>query len=286
MNSTEIEIEEVPHTSWSEIDTARHCLRKHHLRYKGDRWQLKEDAEPLRRGSSGHKLMELLYDLDFTGTPIERSKRVDGRIKELAAEADPDAERLEWMFQGYWQAYGYGDPMWSEHVEAAELEFLVPLPDVGLGPLNLKGIIDLVVWINNKLWVVDHKFSSRPIKPVDTEMADQWTLYCWALRQLGYPVFGSIHNYVKTEKLKRKMTMEERFQRIPIHRSDRELESVAAEATVQAHLAKMDNGAPRSPGEFCVRRCDFLDVCIADRRYGPEMAENVLQVTHKPREDR
>lgn len=267
------------YTSWSEIDTARQCLRKHHLRYKRD---LVDRVTPpaLDRGTRWHTLLEELYKTGDPEAPVQQ-------LRTWTDEQDGDPNELElltWMLDGYYDKWGLGDPQFSDGAVAVELEFEVELPQIGAGPLVLKGVVDLLVEIWGKLWVVDHKSGKTKPKDRSLEMADQWTLYVWAMQQEGYDVFGSIHSYAKTERLKRDMSLEERFARKPIHRTDREVEAVAREAAIQAWQARIDNGAPRSPGDHCSYRCGYLDVCIADRRYGEGMAENILQIKHQPKE--
>lgn len=274
------EVDREQRTSWSEIDTIRHCLHKHYLKYK-EGWVEKVSHPAAALGTNWHTLMEVLYVSKDPDLPCQL-------LAEWESE-NPGAEwvaTLQWMLEGYYEKWGYGDPVWVNATRFIELEFLLLLPDVGFGDLWLKGFIDLgIEWNDNGLWVVDHKSAQRPPQKRDLELADQWTLYVWALRQLGYKVVGSFHNYARTEKLVRKMSLDERFSRIPIDRTDREVEAVVREATIQAHLGKMDNGAPRSPGEMCFRRCGFSEVCIADRKYGPTLATNILQITNKKRDD-
>lgn len=268
------------HTSWSEIDTIRHCLRKHHYRYK-DRWESTGDAGPKELGIAWHTLMETLYTTGEASAPVELLRQW--------TDEDPGSEQnetLAWMLAGYYEAWGLGDPLWQENVELVEVEIKVDLPDIGMGPLQLLGYVDLCVGLWNNLWVIDHKSGKYAPNPRELEMADQWTLYVWALREMGYNIFGSIHNYARTDKLVRPMTLEERFGRIPIHRTEREVEQVVLEATIDAWRGKIDNGAPRAPGEMCFRRCDFFDACVADRRYGTEMAVHIIERNHQPKEER
>ncbi len=256
------------HTSWSEIDTYRQCAFKHHARYKLDR-QSTRPSRALTIGKMWHKLLELLYQ---TGDPAEPL----AELKIWKAEEKEHTDLLVWMLEGYFSQYGVGDPFWVANVEAVELEFLLPLPDIGWGELDFKGSIDLLVWIDGRLWVVDHKTGGDKPRLKELELADQWTLYTWAARELGYEVFGSIHSYTKTRRLKREQPLDERFERFPIHRTDQECARVLREATIQAWAAKSDNGAPRSPGDHCFYRCDFIDVCIASRRFNDDMALHIL----------
>lgn len=268
------------HTSWSEIDTIRHCLRKHHYRYK-DRWVSTRPAGPRDLGIRWHKLMELLYTTGEADAPVKQ-------LREWTEEepGSDEIETLTWMLTGYYEAYGLGDPLWVAGTAFVEVKVEVELPDIGYGPLLFTGFVDLGVDLWRKLWVVDHKSGVHAAAERDLEMADQWTLYTWALREMGYDIFGSIHNYARTDKLVREMTLQERFARTPIHRSEREVQQVVFEATVDAWRGKIDNGAPRAPGEYCFRRCDFFDACVADRRYSTEMAVSIIQRDHKQDEEK
>ena len=227
--------------------------------------------------------MEELYRTGEASGPIDR-------LREWTDHEEFDQEEIDlqtWMLDGYFDKWGFGDPQFVNGAVETEFEALVDLPDVGMGPLKLMVIVDLLVEQFGKLWVVDHKSGGAYGKPKPTalEMADQWTLYVWAMRQLGYEVFGSLHNFATTKKLQRTMTLDERFYRTPIHRTERECEQVVREFTIQAWAARVENGAPRSPGDHCIYRCGFFDHCVADRRYGGRLADNILTIKHRQREE-
>lgn len=262
------------HTSWSEIDTARQCLMKHHLHYK-ERYREKGESPALVTGNRWHSLMQELYTTGEAMAPVDMLKewRKEGQSNELI-------DQLTWMLHGYYQQWGTGDPLWQKKAVLIEERFEVELPDIGFGELTLVFVLDLLVELMGRLWLVDHKSGKYAANGRDLEMADQWTLYVWALRQKGIEVFGSVHNYARTDKLVRDMTLKERFARTPIHRTPLEVESVARESTVLAWLAKGENGAPRSPSDACFRRCGFFDVCVSDRRYGERIASDILQIRH------
>jgi hypothetical protein len=227
----------------------------------------------------------MLEGLYKTGDQFAPSYRLQGMVDELEYE---DIELLTWMLRGYYKAYGDGDPDWCRNVVLVEEPMEVELPDVGYGPLTLRFVVDLVVELWGNLWIVDHKTSGRLPRRNDDAMADQWTLYVWGLRQHGYEIFGSIHNFARTEKLKsRPMALEERFFRTPIDRTAHEVQQVVAEATVQAWQAKLGlPGNPRSPGEHCWRRCSFEEACIAGRKWGDGMEHSVLLLKHRQTERR
>lgn len=264
------------HVSWSEVDTARQCLQKHHLTYR-EGWEEKTTPQALHRGITWHALLEALYNSGEPEAPYEK-------LIELLDTNETDyetGELMKWMLDGYYVAYGEGDPAWINNVVLVEHEINFALPDVGYGPMNLTGYVDLVVELMGRLWLVDHKSGKNKPRANSLELADQWTIYVAALREEGYDIFGSIHSYAKTDRLKRIQTPEERFIRTPIQRTDHEVKKVIEEVTVQAWQAKLGlQGNPRSPGDHCGYRCSFLDSCIAARKWGPELEYNVLRSRH------
>lgn len=279
----------IVHTSWSEIDTARQCLHKHHLKYR-EGWEARDPHPAGHLGTCWHSMLGELY---MTGDPdapgVDLVQMVDN-----AVVTREQGQLLAWMLDGYERMWGKGDTAWRGKVVLVEEELRVDLPDVGYGPLELVAVIDLVVEIMGRLWIVDHKTSARFPRKDSVYLADQWTLYCWVLKQHGYNVFGSVHNFARTERLKRHAEdldqlseadvlaeLRERYCRIQIERTDLEIESVVADATVQAWQAKLGlPNNPRSPGEHCYRRCSFEEACIAGRKWGDNMETNVLLSRH------
>lgn len=285
--------------SWSEIDTARQCPYKHRLSYV-ERWRSPRVGPALARGTSWHTAMEMWYDRS-RGSLEERYQQVRSYFN----QDKPEQERGEhddllwWMFDGYQRHYG-DDPDWK--ILAIELPFQValryPKKDGTLGkrsPIHLKGKIDLLVLWNGRLWIVDHK-TGRNL-PQDKELAldDQFGLYTWALRELGRPVFGSLHNAVRTFKPKPdnrpenadglKLNKdgsvssnqppgtlpEDRFKRTLLNRTDQELTTIAAEAFETLHGIYYRGNKERHPNsDTCKWRCDYLEVCLGGRKGGNE----------------
>lgn len=281
--------------SWSELDTARQCPHKHNLAYRR-RWRTERTSPALSRGTSWHQGMEVWYD-----RRLDVETRIQ-TIRELYGQTLPEQERgpeddlLWWMFEGYSDHYGQ-DQQWK--IVAVELPFLVPLrtvrPDGTLGRRSriwLKGKIDLVVLHLGRLWIVDHKTCAN--LPNDKELAldDQFGLYTWALRELGRPVFGSLHNAVRTKRpnpndtrpvdaqgrrlnkdgtVSRNQpagsTPEDRFKRTLLYRTDAELNTIAAEAYRTLHGIYFRGNDERHPNtDTCKWRCDYLEACLGSRK--------------------
>lgn len=288
--------------SWSEIDTARQCPHKHTLSYQ-ERWRSSTTRPALERGTSWHTAMEVWYDRRSEPDPEQRKLLVRSYLNQdrTPEERGQHDDLLWWMFEGYVDHYGED---WPWKVVAIELPFQVqlryPKADGTLGkrsPIALKGKIDLLVLWEGRLWVIDHKTCAR--LPTDKELAldDQFGLYSWALRELGRNVFGSLHNAVRTKmpapddrpedaqgrKLNKDGTVsknqpagstpEERFKRTLLHRTDRELDTVAAEAFETLHGIYYRGNRERHPNsDTCKWRCDYLEACLGGRKGQDERA--------------
>lgn len=248
--------------SWSEINTARACLHQHDLGYK-QRWSSTQTSHALKVGNWWHLLMECWY--------TERAESavwalLDGLASEMNEE---QADILHWMLTGYLEYWG-ADKQWK--ILAVEHPFAVSLPPTANGQVfALKGFIDLIVQdLKGRVWIIDHKSSSRKPQGKLLDVDDQFALYAWAYAQEGTVVAGTIHNFAQTKpnKDRSKQTLEARFARTPMARTPKEMQAAAQDAAEWAEIAWTERAeSPRSPDpERCQYRCDFTDVCIAGRR--------------------
>jgi hypothetical protein len=267
--------------SWSEIDTGRQCPFKHHLAWK-ERWTPPEVSRPLATGQLWHQVLEAHY------TAIDAQEK---RNKKLATKhpsktqlftlsREPVANLLhnggdagmrqtdeqqtvEWMYDGYTSQWGL-DPDWT--IIAVEHEAEVQMS----GRFWLKMKIDLIISDGQgRLWLIDHKSGQNLPKEKDLAFDDQFGLYTWGMRRLGHPVFGAIYNAARTQRnVSVPQPLDSRFQRILMHRTDHELDTIAFEAlqTVQ-RLYSPRNAAERHPSpDMCKWRCPFTEACLAGRK--------------------
>lgn len=288
---------------------------KHDLSYV-ERWSKPPRAGgALNRGILWHEVLEEHYKVlastqgaTAADKPTAPAKTRLAQAKQAAAKvlfeaeqeagsnstALEDVELIAWMYEGYCQQYGVDEEWW---IAATEHNAQVRLPNE-LGKRSryaLKLKIDLVVGIRGatlnrqtgkrplRLWVVDHKSGKDLPKDKDFDFMDQFTLYTWALRQLGRNVFGQLYSAartfrsVKDKEGKAVDPLESRFSRTPMHRTDAELTRVAIEAyqTIstrykqQVALDKIGGEPDRHTNEqTCGWRCDFTDPCLHGRKGG------------------
>ena len=263
--------------SWSELDALKQCPLKHHLAYE-ERWTGPETSKALAIGSLFHKVMEAFYsERKYEQEDTPPGEWLGETPHEIIAKYDGNpeyAETVAWMFEGYVENYG-DDKLWR--VLGIEKQLMVPLPNRAgrKSKITLKGKVDLLIKDNSAgggLWVVDHKTFSRPYQDKDLEFDDQFGLYIWGLRREGTNVRGVIHNGVRTSKLKREMTPEERFKRTYTVRTDVELENIAREAYewFQKKPEHGPDGLPRrsTNSDTCGWRCSFTEACLMSRKGG------------------
>lgn len=263
--------------SWSEIDTFRQCPHKHDLTYK-QRWTGPTTSPSLKKGSLWHKVLEGHYRslMERPGDLVSAQREAEKWLIEWESEfggQDKDvdiADLVWWMYQGYVDKYG-ADENWE--IRGVEQKLEVPLLTKSgqKSRFTLKMQIDLIVRVRsmkNRLFIVDHKSGAELPKKKNLDMADQFAFYLWGMRQLGYEAFGAMWNGARTKRLVRSMTLDERFDRPLLARTDQELSTIAAEAYATARSMYRSGVKPeRHPdADTCDWKCSFTDACLLGRK--------------------
>lgn len=280
----------------SELDVMRQCPLRHQLLY-GERWTkpIRDESHPLAFGTLWHTIMDGHYRaIQYAQASAHREFRrwqafdrvsallvartyVNGVLAEIA---DPEvAELLAWMYQGHLDRYEL-DEQWQ--IMAVEFNAQTALPGPIDSPIQfrIKMKIDLLVKEQGRIWIIDHKSCKNLPKKIEMDLDDQFGLYHWGMSQLGYSVFGMYHSAARKERLKREMTLDERFLRSPMTRGRTELDRIAMEAWQTAHeryrgiqevtdmkRKGIDIESPRHPQPIqCGWKCDFTEACIAGRK--------------------
>jgi len=127
---------------------------------------------------------------------------------------------------------------------------------------------------------VDHKSGADLPSERELDLDDQFGLYTWGLRKLGVAVFGSIYSAARTRQTIEPKTLEERFSRTRLYRTDQELETLAREAwaTARAFYRYRVGQEPRAPdSDRCRWRCPFTEPCLLGRKAGPGAERRFLE---------
>jgi len=289
--------------SYSELDTYRQCPLKHFLGYR-ERWSRPvSDESPLSRGILWHVVMEEHYGVikDYSeahgGRAIKEEEYQDVLIScweavfphlhdPVTGNQSADQELIQWMYEGYVEKYGV-DPDWEILAIEYPFEVALDMPDGNPSPYYLKGKIDLIVRnrVNNSVWIIDHKSGKDLPTQMALEIDDQFGLYGWATRKLGYRIMGLMHNAARTQrnqgdmpgadlskKTLKKQTLEERMHRTLLNRSDHELRNLADDAyAVAVNIYPELVGRERLPlysspdARSCGWKCDFKEAHLIAR---------------------
>lgn len=281
----------------SEVQDFRQCPLKHKLRWR-DGWYLPTGhAEADRKSAIGtqwHSILACHYKLiqecqqDGREVDPERiGKMVGKHIGALATALDLDDERvalLTWMYEGYIKRWGL-DPDWE--IVNIEQTLVTPIFDPETGERTrfmLRWTADLVVRVRSldgRIAIIDNKTveSQGAWGRGDVDLDDQLGLYQrgWSRRYVADPAIYSLLNQVRRDRLKRPMTLTERFMRPHSSRTPAELDEI--EADLVADLERMHSESNlRRPSSHpnpkqCAWKCDFKEAHIALRRSGGDWDE-------------
>jgi hypothetical protein len=233
----------------------------------------------LSRGKVWHSCLEAHYKQKTTtlsGGGLSQTVDPADIISQSDVSED-EQELLLWMWDGYLERYK-DDGQWEVLQVEQRVEEWLRLPNGHRSTFKLKGFVDLLVRDHSAgggLWIVDHKTCRELPKQRALDFDDQMGLYTLLLRRQGLDIRGAIYNACRSNKLKRPMSLDERFQRSLTTRTDTELEVIAQEALTTYKSAygvgqRVKAGGslpPRSPDpDRCGWRCPFTEACLMSRK--------------------
>lgn len=237
------------------------------------------------RDSDARKQPRDLADARFRGSQrLSEYRRGEGH-EHIDSEM---IEQLRWMYQGYIERWGI-DAEFDRFLVIDERRVVPLLTHRGVRVL-LQVTADLIGHHAkfDKWLLLDHKTASqrdaaKEVVAKENQLDSQRALYTACYRHYGpkkgrIPIFGAYHNVIRTDKLKRDMTMEERFARTPVFYSDIELHNVWAEAKVIARKAVEislgigDIYSSPNPTE-CGWKCPWVQPHLTSRATGRDVVE-------------
>lgn len=288
---------------YSALATLTDCQLKFKLTYASG--LVSPPGKNLVRGSAFHELMQGHYeafrDADNAHEPrdlAQARKRgaqhlMQYRRGEGAEHLDDEMiEQLRWMYAGYVERWGTDEEL--DRFVVIDEKRVVPLLTTRGVKVFLQTTADLVC--HHKAWdrwlLLDHKTetgrdASKEAFSKENQLDPQRPLYAASFSLFGpkksrIPIFGAYHNTVRADKLKRDMTMEERFGRSPVFYNEKELLAVWEDAKTVARRAveiTLDVGAPvySSPDPMsCGWKCPFIQVHLTSRSTGRDPVQVAL----------
>lgn len=283
----------------SEIDTIRQCPLKHKILYH-ERWtKPASESHPLGFGTLWHTTLDAHYQVVHRAQAYAQAElggwwaydrsetRVAAKLAAynviMSAGDEEVRDLLRWMYDGHLEHYGL-DPQWQIIAVEFPAEVVLPEPEGFNADLSfsLKMKIDMIVKVDGRIVVVDHKSCKNLPGKLDLDFDDQFGLYAWGMQRLGYDVHSLIYSAARKTKLKTKEApLEERFSRPTLIRGNRELAKIAMEAWQTAYSAYRDlfelqefkrksgidiEPARRPQPSQCGWKCDFTNACIMGRK--------------------
>lgn len=277
--------------TYSELDAYRQCPLKWALAYQ-QRWS-KEAVEggALSRGTLWHQVMEVHYTAIAKarrredGTWLARPKpSIEAAILQAAqaavfnsgllgigAEQSEQQELVQWMYAGYVNCYGIDRDWEILAIETPGVAWLLTERG-GRSRFRLAYKFDLTIFDHSdrQYKIVDHKSAKDFSRPAEIDIDDQFALYWWAEEQQKRrrKYVCVIRSDARTQRNKSPMRMEDRFRRIPTHRTPHERSNIALDAYRAATAAYASQSRVYSSPDprQCGWKCDFLAVHLAMRK--------------------
>lgn len=287
---------------YSELATLTDCQLKHKLSYASGL-----STPPSKRlvlGSAYHALMQGHYeafrdaDTQKRGRDLKLARQSAGhrlneyRRGEGAEHIDEEMlEQLRWMYAGYIERWG--DDRDFDRFLIIDEKRVVPLLTWKGIKVFLQTTADLIA--HHRSWdrwlLMDHKTASgrdasKDVVAKENQLDAQRGIYAASFSLYGpkkgrIPIFGAYHNTVRTDKLKREMTMDERFARSPVFYNQGELERIWEEAKTVARKAveiRLGIGSIYASPDptVCSWKCPYVQVHLTARATGRDPVQVAL----------
>lgn len=196
--------------TYSALNTFRNCPRKYKHRYV-DHLQPRERPESLAFGHVIHEALEEWYSKPPSVGALDHRllgvlDLIDSRFPER--HGYPRQKHLWCLARAMMEGYASQYPAEDFEVVEVEKEFQCEIrnPDTGRRSqtFTIAGKVDGIVRTYDGIYLLEHKTASTITSSyldrlwTDTQIA----LYCFYLRELGYPIIGVIYNVLLKSRLK------------------------------------------------------------------------------------
>lgn len=176
-------------------------------------------------------------------------------------------------------------------VLATERHFVVELVTPKGRPYRIQGYFDMLIEMDGKLWIVDHKTTgSGTFWSVKKLLKDsQMTTYILGLREQGYNVFGCVVNQLNTYDYAKfeQEPMEKLFRRERVYRTDAQIKNLAKTISkvVDEMYDKQESGEYRKSNRYDCDKCPYFTPCLYDDKgmsMAPELAASFRKRDPRP----
>jgi hypothetical protein len=259
--------------TFSEIDTWMRCEQKHSYAYERKLEPI-ATARALSRGTMVHECVEAFWrGKDFDDIAIH--------IDHWDTEDEEERSLVRWLMERYCKRYTAD--------RAATTLVVSEFPwRIELDGFALAGWIDRLIVREGKLWLVETKTMGQWDRINNLSMDPQLSIYYWALRELGFDVWGAEYDAIYTYRWKREeRPVESSFAIVRLDRDETQIAKFVEDAReVCKRIAKASRrSGPRKYdrvkhivqfGPMACSNCPFRDPCQESLRGYLEEEELLL----------
>lgn len=283
---------DIPTVSFSQLQSWDRCEFQWHLGYSLG-FKSPEKKRGLEIGSMGHACLADYYTLLMEeGMPA--SVWIETRLPAISTEWVENVDEasdltnialVSWVVRRYMESVDLRDQ--GHKVLSVEEHFLLPQVTPKGRDYMIQGYTDLTTLDpQGRLYLWDHKFTSKFWSPVEVLMDSQMPTYGAAMRDSGRDVFAIIINQVNNYdyKDKNKVTDDKLFKRDVTYRTAKELDSIKLETGSMVDDLIDNHKNPRRSLKRDCKMCQFQEPCLMSLKGIP--IEVVLQDTFVKRTPR
>lgn len=226
-----------------------------------DNLQPKEKSEPLEKGNTGHKIIEVwaqgILDGKDSTTALQEGILAGMKYNHmLATKVIP--------LVTHWVQNEFPKLGWK--ILAVEKTFFVPVGTANDGrTLVFPFTVDLLIEAGGYIVVVDHKFTQDFYEPNIISMAPQLKRYVAGLRALGIRAHHGTYNFFRTRE-NMKNIPERLGQRDDRPNKDQIVEAFTSQVAKMKRIANHEGPYIRSAGSYTCKRCPMLKICVVETR--------------------
>lgn len=226
-----------------------------------DNLQPKEKSEPLEKGSTGHKILEVWAEGIMAGKDSDTALQ-EGILAGfeynhmLATKVMPMVSH--WVKEVF--------PRLNWKILAVEKTFYLPVGTANDGrTLVYPFTVDLLVEAGGYIVVVDHKFTQDAYDSNIMAITPQLKRYVAGLRALGIKAHHGTYNFFRTRD-NMKVLDERLVQRDDRANKEQIVEAFTSQVAKMKRIANHEGPYIRSAGSYTCKRCPMLKICVVETR--------------------
>ena len=260
--------------TYSEIETFLRCEQKHDYAYERKLEPLVAH-KALSRGTIIHTCVELFWK--------HREAEIEPTILAWDTESEQERALVTWLMTRYIQRYARDRE--QTLVVATEFPWRVQLDTFALA-----GWIDRLVIREGRLWLVETKTMGDWGRINNLSMDPQLSIYYWALRELGFNVWGAEFDAIYTYRWVRdERPVDASFAIVRLDRDNDQLDKFVRDAReVCRRISSRRRSEPIKNviqfGPMACSGCAFRDPCFESLGGHPDEEELLLAENYKRKE--